>query len=90
MLISIAMVGILATGIYPAIISFGINPQALFRKSSISGGRRMPPNILTTGQFIAAITFILLTSTILWQIDYVLSIDTGFTREGVISITAPR
>jgi putative ABC transport system permease protein len=89
MLISIAMVGILATGIYPAIISFGINPQSLFRKGSISGSRRILPNILTTGQFIAAITFILLSSAILWQIDYVLSIDTGYTREGVVSIDAP-
>ncbi|HMG90620.1 MAG TPA: ABC transporter permease [Chryseolinea sp.] len=89
MLSSIAMVGILATGIYPAIISFGINPQDLFRKSSISGGRRMLPNILTTGQFIAAITFILLSSAIMWQIDYVLSVHPGFTREGVISIDAP-
>ncbi len=89
MLSSMAVVGILATGIYPAIISFGINPQSLFRKTSTSGGRRMLPNILTTGQFIAAITFILLSSTILWQIDYVLSVDTGFTREGVITIDAP-
>jgi putative ABC transport system permease protein len=89
MISSIALVGILATGIYPAIISVGINPQYLFRKGSISGGRRILPNILTTGQFIAAITFILLSSAILWQIDYVLSIDRGFTREGVISINAP-
>jgi putative ABC transport system permease protein len=89
MLISIAMAGILATGIYPAIVSFGINPQMLFRKSNVSGGRRVLPKILTTGQFIAAITFILLSSTVLWQIDYILSIHTGFTREGVISIDTP-
>ncbi len=89
MLISIAMVGILATGIYPAIISFGINPQGLFRRNSSTGSGRILANILTTGQFIAAITFILLSSTILWQINYILSINTGFTREGVISIDAP-
>jgi putative ABC transport system permease protein len=89
LLITVAIAGILATGIYPAIISFGVNLQDLFRKNSIPSGRRTLPNMLTTGQLIAAITFILLSSTILWQLDYILSMNTGFRREGIISMDAP-
>ena len=86
--LSIIVVGIIVTGLYPAFISISQKPRELFVNDS-SSDRRIIPSLLTVAQLAAALIFIMLGFTVFLQLNYILTIDTGFRKEQVILIEAP-
>ncbi len=77
--------GVLA-GIYPAIILTKQNPIDAINKKALSASHSFVRGILIVLQF--TISIVLISSTILInkQINYVLNMDTGYSRENIYSV----
>ena len=86
---SIIVIGILLSGMYPAIISMSYQPRVLFNLGSGIAGKRLIPSLLTIGQLGVAIVFIVLAFTVSFQINHILNMDTGVNVDQAITIEAP-
>ena len=87
--LAIIFSGILLSGLYPAIISMAHQPRALFTISTKSSSRRLIPSVLSVSQITVAIIFILLGFVVSLQLNHVLNLDTGISKEQVLVIEAP-
>jgi len=87
--LSIIISGILLSGLYPAIVSMAHQPRALFTMGSKTSGRRLIPALLTVSQITVAIIFILLGFAVSLQLNHILNLDTGISKDQVVVIDAP-
>ena len=91
MLISAAtlLLGILFTGIYPALITLKHNPRVLFGTfKSLKKGNTFT-NVLTTLQFSFAVILIIWIFSVHLQLDYILHKDIGIRKDHVVTIDLP-
>jgi len=87
--VSVIIMGILVSGLYPAIVSIAYHPRALINIGSLASGRRFTPSVLTISQLAAAIIFILLGFIVSFQLNHVLNMDVGIKKDQVVVIDAP-
>jgi putative ABC transport system permease protein len=80
--------GVLITGIYPVVITRKIKAIDLLKKLA---GASSPnwPNVLVAFQYAAAIAILGWVTTVYFQLNFVMSRDVGFDKDGVIVIDAP-
>ena len=87
--LSIITVGILLSGLYPALISLAYPARVLFNISSVASGKRLIPSMLTVSQITVAIVFIILGFAVSLQLRHILNMDTGISKDHVVVIEAP-
>ncbi len=81
--------GIFITGLYPVFITMGNHPRSLITMNSKPIGKRLLPSILTTVQFMAAISLILWGSIVFLQLHYILHKEIGIDKNAVIIVEGP-
>ena len=86
---SIIIVGILLSGLYPAIVSMTYQPRVLFNLRFVQTSTRLIPSLLTTSQLAVAIILIMLGFTVSFQLNHILSMDTGINHNQTIIIESP-
>ena len=86
---SIIIVGILLSGLYPAIISMTYQPRVLFNLRFVQTSTRWIPSLLTTSQLAVAIIFIMLGFTVSLQLKHILNMDTGINQDQAIIVESP-
>src|SRR5258706_8053782 len=82
-------IGILITGLYPALMSATYNPRLLFLTNSRPAGKKLLSSILTTGQYAAAVVLIFFGFIIHDQLNYILDKDLGIDKERVFFVDPP-
>ena len=87
--LSIIIIGILLSGLYPAIISMSYQPRVLFSLGSAAANKRFIPSLLSISQFAVAIIFILLGFTVSIQLKHILNMDTGINHDQAIIVESP-
>ena len=86
---SIIILGILLSGLYPAIISMTYQPRVLFNLRFVHTSTRLIPSLLTTSQLAVAIILIMLGFTVSFQLKHILNMDTGINDDQAIIIESP-
>ncbi len=86
---SVIIIGILLSGLYPAIISMSYQPRVLFNLGSVTASKRLIPSLLTISQLAVAVIFIMLGFTVSFQLKHILNMDTGINHDQAIMIESP-
>ena len=81
--------GILITGLFPAVMSASYSPRTLFAVSKMGPARRLIQSLLTVGQYSTAFALILWSFIVYFQLNYILNKDLGIRREQVVIVEAP-
>jgi len=79
------LAGILA-GIYPSFYLASFKPVQVFRRGTRSGSGRRFSQVLVVIQFFFATVFIIATSVLMKQLDYIQGKDLGFDRKNLVVI----
>jgi putative ABC transport system permease protein len=85
----VMLTGTLISGLYPAFISMAHHPRTLFALARQSTRKRIFPSLLTISQIVLAIIFIVLGFTVSLQLNHILNINTGITKDNVVIVEAP-
>ncbi len=90
-LLSIFLVGIITTGLYPALVAARYHPRALFSMYASAGfsksGRMI--SLLTTAQYASAIILILCAFIVYLQLDHVITKSLDDVGDSIVVIDAP-
>jgi putative ABC transport system permease protein len=74
----------LISGIYPSFYLSAFNPAGIFRGGSVSGSKSKFIRILVTIQFSIAIFFIIATSILIKQLNYIHNKDLGYDGKNIV------
>ncbi len=80
-----ALLGVLA-GIYPGMVLSRIPPACIFRRSLRFGGKTFLTRLLVMVQFSVSVFLVIATLVLSKQLNYILTKDLGYDREGVVVI----
>ncbi len=91
-LLIIFSIGIIVSGIYPILLVSSFSPITVLKgKLGLSNGNKLGlRKILVVIQFVIAITLITFTLAVIEQLNFMKNKDTGFTKDNVLVIRAPR